>query len=181
MAANAPGLQRPRGDKCTARAFARGDDGKFAPPSGWEDLKHGGLAYEENGHCGTDTWVVIANEDGSKGIENIGVSAGYAEGSAVVSRQIEDPLDFYADVLDESLYQGVTTINFDGCPRRYPPGHHRLPHRRPGVLRLVDDLRRVLRDRQPLGGSTELNEENPGACLAGDPRPRTPRATKKEG
>lgn len=122
---------RPRGDKAnTATWNAAGghdddddeDVGLDARPSDkvWDGLRHGDLVYDPDAHRGSRTFVVShANNDGEKRLLVTMDSAGYCAIPVEVTKEIEDPVDFYSKVTDEDLYQGVTMIFLD--PERHEP------------------------------------------------------------
>jgi hypothetical protein len=115
---------RPRGEKAKAYAFQRehtecGDDeARYCSPSINyidEKLFHGDILYNVSAFRGMDTWSVIGYSDGDVGLECLYEDPGYATVNAKISCQIEDPVDFYADVTDECVSGGINTIHFDGC------------------------------------------------------------------
>ena len=73
-------------------------------------LRHGDLMYDPDGYRGSTT-LVVNEMDGKKTLENYDDGAGYTVIPVEISSKIEDPIDFYSDVTDEDLDQGVTQVS----------------------------------------------------------------------
>ena len=111
---------RPRGDRAKAFEFLRPDDklgeddyDDTDEPSIQEhmDIRHGDLLYRADAFRGSDTWVVVG--DNTFYLEKLVDDAGYAYIDQSVSCMIEDPVDFYSEVSNKYLRQGVAWILFD--------------------------------------------------------------------
>ena len=93
-----------------ARAFERAactvGIGPTADDIRREGALPGDLFYDPNGYRGTTTWAVA----GALTAYDCCDGAGYAEISVEVSQLLDDPVTFYSEVTDETLYQGVTRI-----------------------------------------------------------------------
>ena len=77
------------------------------------EIKHGDIIYDPDGYRGTETKVVCNVRPGQSITLGTCDSAGYCEIPQEVSRHIEDPVDFYSEIIDDKLYQGVSRVILD--------------------------------------------------------------------
>lgn len=81
-------------------------------------LRHGDIIYDPDGKLGEKT-LVVTTKDNVFNLMNTYDSggAGYTQIPKEVSKYIEDPVDFYSEVLNKDgvhdFYQGVAIISFE--------------------------------------------------------------------
>ena len=77
------------------------------------EIKHGDIIYDPDGYRGTETKVVRNVHPGQSITLGTCDGSGYCEIPQEVSRHIEDPVDFYSEIIDDKLYQGVSRVILD--------------------------------------------------------------------